>query len=406
MDLDNKRNPRLTTKRTTRKQERTMSTHPTNKNNKNCDDNPEFNLRLSTDSIQLNAKNVLVFTENSNINDNTKQLSDTTAAPRTDCNKIHSGSEDVAYIDETNIAEEIFKTELLRETRNNRTEPNNNKSIQSNVSARRPGAHAVEGIHGYLLDQPTLTSEELIYSPVGINDDTPTLFTATLVSEESLHERQLVEKTHPAISAVPIEDPIKSCRQWCYILIAVATLFAGIGGAVVAAISSQQKNKSKESNFTPTTTPSLSLSPSQEPTYTPSFQPSGMMEGLFTIVALDLDTGLPAKNTSQLKALNWLLEQNAVVQYSTEELRQRYALATMIFSTESIPVTDEMSSHSHCTWPGIVCGTQEGINDKQVIGIDINFTVAAASYEKETRVTLPPELALLSNSITFLRFPE
>ena len=65
-----------------------------------------------------------------------------------------------------------------------------------------------------------------------------------------------------------------------------------------------------------------------------------------------------------------------------------------------------MSSNSHCTWPGIVCGTQVGINDKQVIGIDINFTLAAASYEKETCVTLPPELVLFSNSITFLRFPE
>jgi hypothetical protein len=42
----------------------------------------------------------------------------------------------------------------------------------------------------------------------------------------------------------------------------------------------------------------------------------------------------------------------------------------------------------------------------QVIGVDTNFTTAAVSDVKETSVTLLPELALLSNSITFLKFPE
>ena len=393
-----------------------MSTHLTC--NVDDDVNPECDLKVSSNSIQLNAKNMLRLMENSfnkglvtdicksTENYPTKQPLSPPVAPSKDSHKANTDAGEVANSDGTIVEEGTFMNSSTQVTRYNPTELNNNNSIQSTVSARRPGAHAVDGINGHLLDQPLFLSEELIDFPVGIDDDTPTLFTATLVLEENLPERQLMETPHSALSAVPMEDPQKSRQRWCYILMAVATLFAGIGGAIVAVISSQQKNKSVASN--PTTTPSLSpsLTPSQEPTFTPSFQPSSMMEGLYTIVALDLDTGLPAKNTSQHKALNWLLDQNAVVQYSTEELRQRFALATLIFSTESILVTDVLSSDSHCTWPGIICGTQVGINDKQVIGIDINFTMAAASYDKETCVTLPPELALLFNSITFLRFPE
>ena len=162
-----------------------MSTHPTNNINNYPDDYPECNVQLSIDSIQSNVNNVLCFTENPNINNNTIQQ-----------------------------------------------------------------AHAVEGINGYLLDQPMLSTEEIIHTSTGINDYTPNLFTATLVAEESLHKLIPVVTTLPGLSAVPMEDPQKSCQQWCYTLMAVATLFAGIGGAIVAVISSQQKNKSIESNFT------------------------------------------------------------------------------------------------------------------------------------------------------------
>ena len=391
-----------------------MSTH--NANNSNYDSNPRNDTLLST-SIQLNAKNVLHWTGNSNnesgvtdiceTNENyhTKQRFEATVTPLNASYKNNPDSGDLAQTNGKNVAAETFIEGLIQETRVIQLEPNNNILIQSTVSVCLPGAHAVEGIGGNNLNQPLFSSEHMIYSSIGIDDEKPTLLTATLVSEESLPEQMLMETTIPAFSAVPMEDPQKSRRRRQNFLIAVAALFSGIGGAIVAAISSQQRNKGAVINTTPTATLSLSLTPSEAPTYTPSSQPSNMLEGLFTVVALDLNTGLPAKNTSQYKALNWLLEQNAVLEFSAEELRQRFALATLIFSSKGSPVTDVLSADSHCTWPGITCGMQEGSNDMQVIGIDTNFSTTAVSNVKERSVTLLPELALLSNSITFLKFP-
>ena len=245
--------------------------------------------------------------------------------------KNNTNSGDLAHTNGKNNKAETSMVIVIQETRDNETESQNNNVIQSTACAHIPGAYAVAGIGGQRLNQSQFSNKFMIDTSIGIYDGNPTLLTATLVSEETLPEEMHMKTTLPALSAVPMEDPQKSRRRLWNILMAVAVLFAGIGGAVVAAISSQQRKKNVVSN--PTTTPSLSpsLTPSQAPTNSPSSQPSNMLEGLFTIVALDLNSGLPAKNTSQDKALNWLLEQKNELEYSAEELRQCFALVTLIF---------------------------------------------------------------------------
>ena len=400
-----------------------MSTNQRNINDDDNDDNTHREIPLTPFSILLATEDVLRLTENSNTqggatdicetteNYHTKQQSDPIVASVKVLykSKTNAGVADLAQTHGTNVAANTFKEGLTQETTWD-IQPginfNYNYSIQSTITARYPGAHAVEGVNGHLLSHSTFSREEIIFSSTEIDEETPTLLTATLVLDESLCRQDLVGTTLPVLSAVPMEDPQNFRRHWRNILLAVAVLFAGTSSAIVLAISFQNRNKSAVGNSTPTTTLSPSLTPSQMPTQTPSYQPSSILEELYSIVALDLDTVLPATNTSQYKALNWLLEQDTGVEYSAEELRQRYALAALIFSSQGLPVTDVLSADSHCTWPGITCGTQEGVNEKQVIGIDINFTAPVTTYVIETCVSLPPELALLSNSIKYMRFPQ
>ena len=402
-----------------RTNERKMNTNQTNINDDDDDDNPNREIPLTPFSVQLTAEDVLSLTENSNTQSGATDICETTenyhtkqqsnpfvASLNTLCkSEPNAGVSNLAHTNRTNVAANIFKERSSQDTTwDNQPVINfnyyNNHSIHSTVTASYPGAHAVEGISGHLLSHSMFSRQEIIPSSTGIDEETPTLLTATLVLDESLREQNQTETALPALSAVPMEDPQNFRRHWRNILLAIAVLFAGTSGAIVAAISSQNRNKGAVGNSTLPTTPSPSLTPSQGPSYTPSSQPSSILDDLYTIVALDLDTNLPAKNSSQYKALSWLMEQDAVVEYPAEELRQRYALAALIFSSQEFPVNDVLSADSHCTWPGIVCGTQVGVNDRQVIGIDSNFTASVAC------VFLLPELALLSNSITFMSFPE
>jgi Leucine-rich repeat (LRR) protein len=95
---------------------------------------------------------------------------------------------------------------------------------------------------------------------------------------------------------------------------------------------------------------------------------------------------VPAEGTPQFNSLLWLSESQELSSYSNDELRARYALATLIFTSSTIP--PPLSEDSHCTWSGIACNGLLQVTAINATALDL------------TAFHFPPELALLSDSLT------
>jgi len=169
--------------------------------------------------------------------------------------------------------------------------------------------------------------------------------------------------------------------------IGAVTIIAGLVAVVVTAmVLRSPKTKQQQQQ--------LSISPSLSPTH--------VLGGLYTIVALNPD--FPAETTAQYEALQWLSENSISGEYSQDELRQRYSLATLLYSnlkyTNQAP--DSLLNVSHCSWSGIKCRNEKGAGNMQVIGIHGTLLKPTT----DSVLTIPPELALLSNSLQYLQFPN
>ena len=77
-----------------------------------------------------------------------------------------------------------------------------------------------------------------------------------------------------------------------------------------------------------------------------------------------------------------------------DELQQRYAQATLLFSCAGAGTnaTNILSDGFHSNWPGITCGT----DNMHVIEINVNFTLSDSAYNSVA--VLSRELALLFKS--------
>jgi len=190
-----------------------------------------------------------------------------------------------------------------------------------------------------------------------------------------------------AISAMDItEQESKSKRRQRITCIGGVTIIAILVTIIVAVMLNQGQDQPQ----------------SHSPSSSPSSGPTNMLVGLNEIVALD--GGFPAETTAQYEALQWLSDNSNSAEYSKEELRQRYSLATLLYSnlkyTNQAP--DSLSNKSHCTWSGIECRNEKGAGNMQVIGIHRTLLKPTT----DSVLTLPPELALLSNSLQYLQFPN
>jgi len=201
---------------------------------------------------------------------------------------------------------------------------------------------------------------------------------ATLVHDEEVVHASALDTT---------EQEAKSKRHQMTACIGAVTIIAGLVAVVVTAmVLRSPKTKQQQQQ--------LSISPSLSPTH--------VLGGLYTIVALNPD--FPAETTAQYEALQWLSDNSNSAEYSKEELRQRYSLATLLYSnlkyTNQAP--DSLSNKSHCTWSGIECRNEKGAGNMQVIGIHGTLLKPTT----DSVLTIPPELALLSNSLQYLQFPN
>jgi hypothetical protein len=104
-------------------------------------------------------------------------------------------------------------------------------------------------------------------------------------------------------------------------------------------------------------------------------------------VSFDNGTALKEQSTPQNEALNWLANNTNLNSYSNATKIQRYALATLFYSTNgtSWDKKDEwMSNFDECAWVAVSCDDNGSID---TLNLDSNNLVG----------TIPNELALLSN---------
>ncbi|GKY92920.1 hypothetical protein MPSEU_000261000 [Mayamaea pseudoterrestris] len=189
-------------------------------------------------------------------------------------------------------------------------------------------------------------------------------------------------------------------------------------GLSVAASNARQRRSEKKSSVFATSAPSmlrtnvpveesstppptasvnaLSTEPpsSAPPTFAPTLQPttSSRRQALLEVlvpVSLDNGTSLQTPGSPQYKALDWSLTNNNIDD-NTARVVQRYALATLYYSTNSLADNSRswlntsgwLSSDDECTWYGVKCVgkalTSLQLTSNQLIG------------------TLPDELSVLN----------
>lgn len=128
-------------------------------------------------------------------------------------------------------------------------------------------------------------------------------------------------------------------------------------------------------------------------------EPTVVKQGLFNyLVSISLDGGAALKNNSspQYAAYDWLANNANLDSYDEQRLRQRYALAVYYYSTNGSQWTrsDRWLSDAHeCDWyskaSSGVCGPLRNYERLEI-------------YYNNASGTIPPELAILSNSLDAL----
>jgi len=282
-----------------------------------------------------------------------------------------------------------------------------------------PGSIRVAEIDGpSSLDfEDILTEEQAIHESDEENSTQHegNVITADLVpSDEEMRYRILQEVSNGAASAVPIIDPNKSQRQRYLSGALISIVLCAIIGTIAAILTKKNKNTaviitdvspsvSMSTSLRPSDTPSFSKFPSLRPSYLPSISmsPTNFLVGINNIVALHSELGIPDTGTPQFKSLVWLSMNKQVSTYSDSVMQARYAIATLVF-TSRINTSTVLTEDFHCKWPGITCdGVNETLDEVTAINASLIFT---GSSDDGIKFSFPPEIALLSNSLTYLYY--
>lgn len=135
---------------------------------------------------------------------------------------------------------------------------------------------------------------------------------------------------------------------------------------------------------------STSASPSQAPSSFPSDQ------SIFNLVlsrSLDGGDSLRDETSPQYSAYTWLTGNTNLAKYSEDKIIQRYVLATLYFSTDGdrwVNNDSWLSNDDECSWHSpnrrTLCNLRGNVNE-----LDLAYN--------DFEGTIPPELALLSNSL-------
>jgi hypothetical protein len=245
----------------------------------------------------------------------------------------------------------------------------------------QPGAIRVGGIDEENADDDndSMTNMTIQNSPVDPNnlvlaevvdeDEENRKFQEQLEHKIAERERQRAEQ-EGAIPEAEIVIEKQNCTTRVKIWSGIAVVLAMTVAVVLGTVLTQKQNA---------------------PTFTPSPQEIlKELESLLISVSFDNGTALQNQSTPQNNALNWLANNNTNLDtYSNVTKIQRYALATLFYSTNGISWggKDEwMSNSNECLW------YNNGLS------VCTNGSVETLSLELNNLIgTIPNELALLSN---------
>lgn len=243
----------------------------------------------------------------------------------------------------------------------------------------RPGAFAVPGPdfnnfdHGY--DDLVTTEPQQSFSPV----------TARLVDpdlENQMLEQRLEEELQAEREKAPLAQPFKSGWTWRRIACVAFAVSAVLAVTVSVAL-----------KFA-----------GPKPDSPPAPPPSGIVE-LLSPVSFDNGTSLMNHSTPQFKAAWWLACNAHLSNYTDEQKIQRYALATLYYSTNGPKWNVKnhwLSDLDECMWFG-----KDDADTGQPLECVNNSTISVLMLEENNMVgAIPDEIALLKGSLVLLDFSE
>jgi hypothetical protein len=266
------------------------------------------------------------------------------------------------------------------------------------VMESAPGAFAVEGPFAREADDRhdarNTVPATVSISSVG-DDSNSGLVTARPVDEEEPHE--IPQAT--ALAAEEEDVPSKEDRTmyaWApFVVTAVAV--AGFIGAVVATLVGMKPASQTSSQLTSnSSSPVMESSASTPPTSAPTTWTESWTQSLppFTLQAIQEDLDSP-----QFRAYEWLLRDPHLRNYTDWKLQQRLALATLYYATEG---EDWFSQDDWLDYEVDECHWQNRLENPNTTCDEHGRYQELALPKNNLAGRLPPELALLGESLTFL----
>jgi hypothetical protein len=143
----------------------------------------------------------------------------------------------------------------------------------------------------------------------------------------------------------------------------------------------------------PTTPVTTTTAPTLEPTQTPAWDP---LVELISSASSDGGVALADPSTPQCRALEWLAGDPNLANFTDHKKIQRYALATLYFSTNG----DGWEYNNDWLSDKDVCGNwYQKFNT--TIKCTSNDTVSSLNHDgNKLQGTIPPEISMLSDAIS------
>jgi hypothetical protein len=262
-----------------------------------------------------------------------------------------------------------------------------------------PGAFRAGGFdieEGYEEDDWTITIGDEKHGTI---EPSPPTLTAELVNTEQEENRVLQKAVQnflqnaavgEVVPEVPEVAPDKGRRRKFASLFLLLFILIVVG--VVLAITLRPDSEPSTTTQAPTTT-------TQAPTTTPI--PKDLSD-LITAASYDGGEALATPSTSQYMALEWLAGNENLANYTDQEKIQRYALATLYYSTKG-----DTSWASNDFWisNADVCGKWYQYNDTTIECIDGAVSSLTLS-DNGLQGTIPPEIGMLSDSLGKFTFEK
>ena len=207
-------------------------------------------------------------------------------------------------------------------------------------------------------------------------------------------------KASPIVEALPMDEYLTvkdffQTRKVQCILIALGAAFVVLALGTVYSVTGFSKRMSSVSNST-----ALNYAPTNPPTSAGDLNLKYFLE-----VAIPEDTrkALRRENSPQTKALRWLRNNTLLASYDISRRMQRFALATLYFSTDGdrrwLKKDGWLSDDDECSW--FFTANQEGKVRKPC---DNGVMIAFYMVENNMRGTLPLEMSFLT-SLQTLEMP-